>query len=306
MKNALCLASTILPAAIYLCCSSFKNEPDAYYKSEQNNITQPVFEQIEAPPASEYPDAIARNVILSLTCIAENDTTEFQFNYAENIDDGRGITFGIIGFTSGTFDGTILLKRIQMKDPSHLLCSYIPAFERIDNLHTKGHVNDVTGLDNFISDFNKYGNDDVVKKAQLELLDELYWNPAMKIVDDYGLKLNITKGQMYDASVRHGPRGAEEIASRTTKVLNGSPETGTNEIDWLKCFLVERKKYYEEKDNETGIIPRVDIMYQGVLDSGNFMLEPPFSVRCYDERLHTITGGQLVETKIKTVVKKYR
>lgn len=238
-------------------------------------------------------------MILSLTCIAEKDTPGFVFNYAENIHDGRGITFDMIWFTSGTFDGTILLIRVQKLDSSHPLCSYIPAFVRIDNLHSDGLEDDVTGLENFITDFNKYGNDAVVKKAQLELLDELYWNPAMKIAVDYGLKLNIAKGQIYDATVRHVEYGAKEITMMTTKTLGGSPATGKNEIDWLKQLFIERKKYYKDEDDETGVIHRIDIMYQGVLNSDNYTMAPPFSVKCYDERLHLNTGGELAQMGIR-------
>ena len=87
----------------------------------------------------------AKNVILALTCVAENDTVTFVYNYAENINDGRGLTFDIIGFSIGTFDGTILLKRIKTKESGHPLCAYIPAFEHIDSLHFDGKTDDVTG-----------------------------------------------------------------------------------------------------------------------------------------------------------------
>jgi chitosanase len=302
-KNGCLLMALSLTA--YLGCTDYENDPvssnsdvSINYESEQYVAPQQVYTSVEKSFSSSTND-IAKNVILSLTCVAENDTPGFVFNYAENIHDGRGITFGIIGFTSGTFDGTILLKRIQMKKTSHPLCSYIPAFERIDNLHSSGHVDDLTGLDNFITDFNKYGNDSVVKLAQLELLDELYWNPALKITSDYGLSLNITKGQIYDATVRHGEDGAAEIAQWTTSALGGSPATGINEIDWLKRYFIERKRYYKEQDDETGVIERVDVMYQGILDSGNYAMVPPFSVRCYDETMHLITGGQSASTGVK-------
>jgi len=239
--------------------------------------------------AAKISDETARNVILTLTCIPENDTVSFVYNYAENIKDGRGITFGIIGFTSGTFDGTELLELVAQKDPDHYLCKYIPAFKHIDSLHEDGKIDDVTGLENFIADFNQYGNDEVVKEAQLELLDELYWDPAMEIADDFGIELNITKGQMYDASVRHGASGAREIAERTNAAI-GEPADGTDEIEWLKHYFVERKKYYEEEDGETGVIERIDILYQGILDSGNYDLVPPFNVKCYGSSTHTITG----------------
>jgi len=235
-------------------------------------------------------DDVTKNVILALTCIPENDTTSFVYNYAENINDGRGITFGIIGFTSGTFDGTELLKLIRKKDSSNPLCAYIPAFETIDNLtHVNGHTDNVTGLVNFINDFNSYGNDRVVKEAQLELLDEFYWDPAMVIAETRGIKLNITKGQIYDACIRHGSSDARKIAELTDAAV-GSPSKGGNEIDWLKHYFVERKKLYE-KEGDTGVIPRIDVLYQGILDSGNLMLIPPFDVKCNDAvTAYTITG----------------
>lgn len=243
----------------------------------------------EADGQATETDGVSKNVILALTCIPENNTVSFVYNYAENRHHGRGITFGIIGFTSGTFDGTKLLKEIQEKDPNHPLCDYIPAFERIDSLHTSGHVDDVTGLENFIDDFNARGNDAVVKEAQLALLDELYWNPAMEIATARGVRLTITKGQIYDASVRHGPSGARTIAERTDAAI-GSPVSGTDEITWLKRYFVERKKFYEE-EGQAGPYPRIDVLYQGILDSGNVMLIPPFDVMCNDSvTVHTITG----------------
>lgn len=230
-----------------------------------------------------------KNVILALTCVAENDTVTFVYNYAENIKDGRGITFGIIGFTSGTFDGTILLKRIQSKKSTHPLCVYIPAFEKIDSLHEDGHIDDVTGLEEFIADFTKYGDDEVVKDSQLELMDEMYWQPAVKIADKAGLKYNITRGEIYDSCVKHGESGAGKIVERTNAAV-GSPANGADEIEWLKRYFIERKKYYTEKGEGAANIPRIDVMYQGILDSKNYMLVPPFNVKCYDDKVHTITG----------------
>ena len=239
------------------------------------------------PPAGSAD--VTKNVIMALTCIPENDTVSFVYNYAENRNHGRGITFGIIGFTSGTFDGTVLLKRIAGKDPDHPLCDYIPAFEYIDSLHTEGHTDNLTGLDNFIADFTKYGNDAVVKEAQLELLDELYWDPAMRIAETRGIKLNITKGQIYDACIRHGASGARTIAERTDAAI-GSPSAGADETAWLKRYFDERKKLYQE-EGVTGPFPRIDVLYQGILDSGNVMLIPPFDVMCNDNvTVHTITG----------------
>ena len=66
-------------------------------------------------------DTTAKNATLQMTTTLENSDTQLQFNYAENINDGRGITFGIIGFCTGTYDGnkfrTYALERAKTSYP---------------------------------------------------------------------------------------------------------------------------------------------------------------------------------------------
>ena len=47
---------------------------------------------------------------LQMTNCLENSQTNPSWNYAENIHDGRGITFDCVGFCMGTYDGNILIK----------------------------------------------------------------------------------------------------------------------------------------------------------------------------------------------------
>ncbi len=79
-----------------------------------------------------------RDTIYKLTSIFENSTTTLQYTYVENIGDGRGLTFGFAGFCSGTYDGTMFLKKYQALNPNNILVKYIPAFERIDSLPHPG------------------------------------------------------------------------------------------------------------------------------------------------------------------------
>jgi chitosanase len=60
-----------------------------------------------------------KNVILQITTTCENSDTKLAFNYAENIGDGRGITFGCIGFTTGTYDGNMLIKHYTKLNPNY-------------------------------------------------------------------------------------------------------------------------------------------------------------------------------------------
>src|SRR5262245_33374802 len=47
-------------------------------------------------------DADQRRRVDQLISAFENSTTEIQYDYAENIDDGRGVTAGRAGFTTAT------------------------------------------------------------------------------------------------------------------------------------------------------------------------------------------------------------
>jgi len=87
-------------------------------------------------------------VCLQLTTACENSSGTFDYNYAENIGDGRGITFGAIGFTTGTYDGNELIKYYTQLNPNNSLAKYIPALDKIDSgKHDADFKNDdVTGL----------------------------------------------------------------------------------------------------------------------------------------------------------------
>ncbi|MEI6285760.1 MAG: chitosanase [Bacillota bacterium] len=238
-----------------------------------------------------FPDS-ARNAILSLTCIAENSQTGFKYNYAENIGDGRGITFGIIGFTSGTYDGTALLLQLWELAPKSPLVKYLPAFQSIDRLphNADGLCDNTAGLENFIADFEKYGNDAAVKQAQLDKLNELYWQPALLQAHDLGLCYAISVGEIYDACVNHGFDGMKTLVATTTTQAGGTPKTGVDEKLWLNKFLDVRKAVLASDPTWLQAVDRIE-MYRRILQSGNVNLTTPFPAECYGDKF-TVTGVQ--------------
>lgn len=236
-----------------------------------------------------------KNSILSLTCCAENSRTSFAYDYAEDIGDGRGITFGIIGFTSGTYDGTILLKRVKELDPGNPLVSYLPAFEAIDAMphDSSGLCSSTAGLERFAADFGAHGADASVKRAQLEKLDDLYWKPAMALAASLGIKTALAAGELYDACVNHGPdgnavdMGLKQLAANASAAAGGDPRSGVDEKAWLKAFLSVRRAYLERSWPDA--IDRID-MYARILASGNVDLKVPFGASCYGDSFE-ITGA---------------
>ncbi len=238
------------------------------------------------------------STIFSLTTIAENSQTGFEWNYAENLHDGRGITFGIIGFTSGTYDGTSVIEEISQVNPTHKLASYLKAFQAIDELPhgDQGKTDNIKGLQHFIADFEKYGDDFLVKKIQYELLLDEYWEPAVKLAKEIGVQNPLTLGQIYDACVNHGydgeidAKGLIQLVQETSLEMNGCPKQGIDENQWLSKFLDIREAYLSADPLWEQSLDRIR-MYRKLLKQKNIMLNLPIQVKCYGNRF-VIKGNE--------------
>ena len=243
-------------------------------KTNTTDTTNTTNNQDNAEVASEL-----KRTCLQLTTACENGSTVFNYNYAENIDDGRGITFGIIGFTTGTYDGNELIKYYTQLNPNNNLAKYIPALDKIDSgtRDAEDKSDDVTGLANFINDV-KACDDPLFKQAQLYELDTNYWNPAVKLTDSIGAKNNLTLAFIYDMCVNHGADGAQDFINNVKENMNGTPATGINENEFLSKFMEYR--YDELADEDPQGKNRVNA-FRELLTSGNIDLKTPFEFTVY-------------------------
>ncbi len=235
-------------------------------------------------------ESAAKNAALQMTATLENSTTELQFNYAENINDGRGITFGAIGFCTGTYDGNKLVKHYTDLNPDNNLAKYIPEVDAIDagpHNAAGGDGNPSTaGLSGFIEAVR--GNDDpLFRQAQIDMLDELYWNPAVRMANSIGAQYNLTLAFIYDMSVRQGPDGAQSIINKAKSALGGTPATGVDETAFLNKMISLRDSVLRSEG--LGDVDRNDGFKQ-VLSSGNTDLNTPFTFTAYGDTF-TIKGG---------------
>ncbi len=224
--------------------------------------------------------ASTKEAAVQMTTTLENSQTNPAWNYAENIGDGRGITFGCIGFCTGTYDGNILIKYYTSLNPDNPLAKYIPALDKIDaGPHTAagGDGNPSTaGLDGFIKDVQNCDNP-LFKTAQLYELDQLYWNPAQEQFKKLGYKYALTQALLYDASVRLGPYGMQSLVKKST---------ASDEIQFCKNFI---SQYTSVLKNEgLGDTSRMTGFTQ-VLNSGNYNLVTPYTFTAYGDKF-TITG----------------
>src|SRR5688500_16186342 len=95
------------------------------------------------PRLSLTVDAERKYRVAQITSTFENSTLELQYDYVENIGDGRGITAGRAGFTSATGDLLLLVRRYTEAEPGNVLAPYIPALEAVSG------TDSVTGLGGF-------------------------------------------------------------------------------------------------------------------------------------------------------------
>ena len=234
-----------------------------------------------------------KNASLQMTTTLENSNTQLQFNYAENINDGRGITFGCIGFCTGTYDGSILIKYYTTLNPNNPLAKYIPALDAIDaGSHNAagGDGNpDTTGLDGFIQDVQNC-NDPLFKTAQLYELDQMYWNPAQSEYNALHGQYAITQALLYDATVREGSSGMQKLA---TQAEGGQAiDELTFDQNFINAYTAAvKKENLGDTDRMAG--------FQAVLNSGNYNLTTPFTFTAYGDQF-TITGALGVGTSISS------
>ena len=229
-------------------------------------------------------DPAKKEIAMKLVSSAENSSLDWkaQYQYIEDIGDGRGYTAGIIGFCSGTGDMLDLVELYAARRPGNVLARYLPALREVDG--TDSHE----GLDpGFPRDWRTAAQDSVFQQAQNDERDRVYFNPSVKQGKADGLR---TLGQFtyYDAIVMHGdgtdPTSFRNIRKRALARAK-PPAQGGDEVTYLNAFLDARvwAMKQEEAHSDTS---RVDTAQRVFLRSGNLDLNPPLDWKVYGDSYH--------------------
>ena len=179
----------------------------------------------------------------------ENGTTDIQYGYIENLNDGRGYTAGRAGFTSGTGDLLLVVQRYSQLVAGNALEKYLPALHKVDGSDS------VAGLDGIEADWANAANDPKFKLVQDQINNEQYRQPARKLAAVLGLQWPLSKAAVYEAGIQHGYGDnldtVNQIAERASAQVGGSPAKGIDEKVWLKAFLEQRKQDLLHPANST-------------------------------------------------------
>ena len=211
-------------------------------------------------------------VILQLTSIFENSTTSLAYNYAEDINDGRGITFGFVGFCSGTYDGSqVFDEYIKIIGNGDVTANkYFQAMKNID-AQRKGMNPSLVGLNDIIPYINRIGNTNQFIQAQFIVANRLYVKPSQNKAEQLGLTTALSKGQLYDCYLNQGESGGLELIRKAGNV-NG------DEKSWLERFLKIRYDLLASDRTWKSSVDRITV-YQKLITNSSLIC--PIKVNCY-------------------------
>lgn len=223
-----------------------------------------------------------------LISLFENGTTEIQYGYVENLDDGRGYTCGRAGFTTGTGDVLEVIQRFTKQVSNNPLVKYIPELKRLDSLPEDSSKRaDVSHLQGFPQAWKSLANNKLFRAAQDSVVDDWYYSPAMSRADQVGLKTALGRAIFYDTIIQHGdgedPDGLPALIATTKKKMGGTPKTGVDEKKWIAAFLDVRRADLahahdpDTRDEWAQSVGRVDAFKQ-LIRSGNFDLNSPLVI----------------------------
>uniref|UniRef100_UPI001C26411F chitosanase n=1 Tax=Streptomyces sp. AC495_CC817 TaxID=2823900 RepID=UPI001C26411F len=222
-------------------------------------------------------DPVKREIAQEIITSAENSVLDWynRYGYIEDIDDGRGYTGGIIGFTSGTSDMLELVERYTAKYPSNGLAKYLPALRAVDGTDSHAGLGDA-----YVAAWESEGTKAAFQRAQRDLTREWYFDPSVDLaVSD---KLGpLGQFAYYDAAVVHGFSGLEDIRTEAKKKAK-TPAAGGNETTYLNAFLdarvVEMKKEAAHED-----VSRIENAQRVWLNAGNLNLNTPLNWSVYGD-----------------------
>jgi chitosanase len=197
-----------------------------------------------------------RQKINMLVAMGENDNTDVNYDYAENIHDGRGYTVGIVGFCTGTGDFIEVARCYEVLKPNNVLSKYWSALVTYENqfLATGMNQGDTALIDAkgpFVQDCAVAAKDAEYRACQDTMAETFYMSTALGHAAERGIKGAMTLGFLYDTELNFGddddattPGTKTVLAKADADYGPGMPPDFTGkpweESKWLGYMIKER------------------------------------------------------------------
>jgi chitosanase len=235
------------------------------------------------PRLSLTVDVERKHRAAQITSTFENSTLELQYDYVEDIGDRRGITAGRAGFTSATGDLLLVIRRYTEAKPGNVLAPYLPSLEAVVGTDAQ------MGLAGFTDAWAEAAEDPDFRSLQDQLVDELYFFPAMTMAADLGIETPLGQLIMWDTMIQHGAGGDNGTRAIVEETQKNVGPIGQSESAWLDAFLDARLRHLLDmyrgttENADASSESRVDAL-RSLLQEGNLALEPPLTWEVYGDR----------------------
>lgn len=294
LKIVLGTGSTLLATLIAANGMGLANAAETHHHSEHQQTISPnsqnLAKEAQSKMAINNNNYMDQNFDLRKRCFAlmgaaEDSQLDYDQNYnsvSGDISDGRGITAGIIGFTTGTGDMNNMLGYYNKISPNNHLAGY------------KDHMDHINGKQ-FEKDWHNAYKDDKDRfiKAQNHEVKKEVMNDAVKYAKKDGLS-QLGQYIYFDALVKHGPGnnyqdaprewGFQAIRHYAQENNVKTPAEGGDKSKYLKNFVGKRYDATNDENDHNpdmdtdGTTDRLDFQMQQ-LDNGNLDLALPLSFK---------------------------
>jgi len=195
------------------------------------------------------------------------------------LPDGAGISYGMHQSTdrAGSLDN--IVKRYIDLGGVHAaaLKAYLPYFasNKSASEPPKGPWSAETQA--AVSLLKAAGADPLMQRAQEEVFDRDYFQPAVAHANQIGLTKALSLAVVYDTCIHSGPGGVSLIRNMFPAK---SPANGGDEAAWVKAYIASRRAWLASNSKPVvqRTVYRMDALAE-LVSAGNWDLKPPFKVR---------------------------
>jgi len=223
-----------------------------------------------------------KKIFRQIKSVFENTKIELQYDYAENINDNRGVTAGISGFTTDTWDLGEVLRRYENVKPNNRLSKFKDS-DLFEGLTEEERVKIEKGL------IEAWGvearSSPEFHDVQDKMDDELYYYPAMNEAYKKGFIHPISMLIIYDTYIQHGLDkefidgvkilGLNDIFEETDKKYSSE-----DELNYMGEFLNIREEILDDTEGWEDTNYRTKAL-RDILDSNNTQVNPTISMHLY-------------------------
>ncbi len=210
-----------------------------------------------------------------LISVFENQTLNFQYDYIDNLHDGRGFTAGRAGFCTACGDLYEVVKSYTASKPRNPLAKYLQRLKKLadtSDIKTKS-------LTGFASAWKSAARDPQFQAAQDEYVDVHLFRPAVETALSFGIESDLGIAAVYEAAVQHDFGDDDDSV---VSMLKEAGDTTPHHVD-LEKFLQVRKAHLMDPENKETTatwresVGRADEMIR-LYKTGNLQFEGPIEV----------------------------